>query len=133
MVDTLLTVAIRCRDLKICREVITLLTEGCRDMGARTAGVKALIVRSVIEIEELGAVSDILSCRDIPESKRIRLHAINFFSKMRKVRLRYLRSPYDANLGIKEAWHADSINAPTTYSEPHGESDLLPTRVMGCG
>jgi hypothetical protein len=128
MVDTLSTVALRCRDPRIRREAIALLTEG-----ARTAGVTALIARSVMEIEELGTVSDILSCRDVPESKRIRLHTISFFSKMRKVRLQYLRSPYDANLGIEEVWHADSINAQTTYSEPHGESDLLPTRVMGRG
>jgi hypothetical protein len=133
MVDTLLTVALRCRDPRIRREAIALLTEGRRDEGSRTAGVRAVIARSVMEIEELGTVSGTLSCRDIPESKRIRLHTISFFSKMRKVRLQYLRSPYDANLGIEEVWHADNINAPTTYLEPHGESDLLPNRVMGRG
>jgi hypothetical protein len=133
MIDTLSTVALRCRDPRIRREAIALLIESRRDEGARTAGVTALIARSVMEIAEFGTVSGILSCRDVPEPKRIRLHTISFFSKMRKVRLRYLRSPYDANLGIEEVWHADSINAPTTYSEPQGESDLLPTRVMGRG
>jgi hypothetical protein len=108
-----------------------------RTEGDLEAGNSATLGNVMIEMEESGLAS-VTSCGDIPESNRLRLLSISHFWETGKRRVRFVKSPYDAELGaaIVELWpQLPKAAKGQEYQLPgeRGGNKVLPNRITGRG
>ena len=137
MIATLMFAQKRCRDPTIRRRAIDILSHIHRTEGDLGAGNSAALGNIMIAMEESG-LGSVSSCKDIPESSRLRLLDIGHFWKTRQRRVRFIRPPYDPELGavIVELW-SPLLGSGTGKQNPPpnvGEgSAMLPNRITGRG
>lgn len=108
-----------------------------RTEGDIEAGNSAALGNVMTEMEESGLASA-TSCGDIPESNRLRLLSISHFWKTGQRRVRFVKSPYGAELGaaIVELWGPlPKVAKGQEYQLPgeRGGNKVLPNRITGRG
>lgn len=103
MITMLMCLQKRCRDPEIRRRAIIVLSHIHRTEGGLEVGNSAALGNVMIEESGLASAT---SCGNIPESNRLRLLSISHFWKTGQRRVRFVKSPYIAELGaaIVELW-----------------------------
>ena len=89
--------AMWCREPQIRSRLIRLLLSWRRNEGCYSSVTCGTVAEALRSLEESGIEPPPTSCADIPEHKRIRLHAIAFDLRSGQIRLDIVRPPYLAN------------------------------------
>jgi hypothetical protein len=105
MIATLMFLQKRSRDLKIRKRAIAVLSHIHRIDSDLEASNSATLGNVLIKMEESGLASA-TSCGDIPEPNRLWLLSISRLWKTGQRRVRFVKPPYEAELGaaIVELW-----------------------------
>lgn len=91
-------VASRCRDPYLRRSAIEQLKAFKRREGVWDSTTAARIAERIMAIEEQG-ISRVKTCKDVPEHRRIRLLSTDAHPHNGRMRLYFVRAPYDMELG----------------------------------
>ena len=106
MIETLGLVASTCRESDIRQRAIDMLYKTARVEGAVTSRVAALIGAQWKAIEEEDLPTSMATPSMIPESRRVRLESLDFFTQVGMARLQFIRAPYvpGPDAGCVERW-----------------------------
>ena len=91
-------VASRCRDPYLRRSAIAQLKAFKRREGVWDSTTAARIAERIMAIEEQG-ISHVKTCKDVPEHRRIRLLSTDAHPHNGRMRLYFVRAPYDMEAG----------------------------------